>query len=212
MNHLKKVIAAEISRGIATNMSYADISRNVSNKSNSGLSNAARIVRTEGNRIQNSAAFECAKDAKKRGADVVKVWDSTLDGKTRPTHRKLDGQIRDVDELFEMDGLNAMYPGDFGDPSEDCNCRCKMLEKSRWALNDNETRYLGDTRNMTDTDLEQLANKLHISVEELRGYSKQIIPVKAKNYEDFKRQYKQIWNYETSDLKKQVDARLKGRE
>ena len=142
----------------------------------------------------------------------MKVWDSTLDGKTRPTHRKLDGQIRDVDELFEMDGLNAMYPGDFGDPSEDCNCRCKMLEKSRWALNDNETRYLGDTRNMTDTDLEQLANKLHISVEELRGYSKQIIPVKAKNYEDFKRQYKQIWNYETSDLKKQVDARLKGRE
>lgn len=61
---------------------YADIARNISNAANNGYSNAKRIVITEGHRIQNASALECARQAKKRGADSVKIWGSTLDGKT----------------------------------------------------------------------------------------------------------------------------------
>jgi uncharacterized protein with gpF-like domain len=75
---------------------------------------------------------------------VVKQWDSTLDGRTRPTHRKLDGQIREVDEPFEMDGKKAMFPGDFGDPAEDCNCRCASLTRARWGLDETELKTLQD--------------------------------------------------------------------
>jgi len=89
-----------------------------------------------------------------------------------------------------------MHPGGFGDPAEDCNCRCALLQKARWALDDDETKYLGDVSGLTDEQLKPLAEKLHISTEELRGYSGQIIPVSAKSYEDFQRQYNQIWRYE----------------
>ena len=207
-DRLKKVIPAEVSRGIASSLSYIDIARNINNASKSGLYNAYRIARTEGHRIQQTATHDAQKAAKARGADVVKQWDSTLDGRTRPTHRKLDGQIREVDEPFEVDGKKAMKPGDFGRPEEDINCRCVSLTRVRWDLDADETRYLGDTKDMSDSDLEPIANKLNIPVEELRKYSKQIIPVKAKDFEDFKRQYKNIWNYEGSELQKENRARI----
>ena len=129
-----------------------------------------------------------------------------MDGRTRPTHRRLHGQIKEIEEPFEIDGKTAMYPGEFGDPSEDCNCRCKMQERSKWGLGSEETAYLGRTENMTNEQLQPIADKLHISVDELRKYSKQIIPVKADSYEDFMRQYNKIWNYQGSDLQKQVEA------
>jgi len=196
VDSLKKTISAEISRGIASSLRYDDMARNISNVTNAGYSNAKRIVVTEGHRIQNASALECARQAKMRGADSVKVWDSTLDGKTRPTHRELDGQVREIEEPFEANGKKAMHPGGFGDPAEDCNCRCALLQKARWALDDDETKYLGDVSGLTDEQLKPLAEKLHISTEELRGYSGQIIPVSAKSYEDFQRQYNQIWRYE----------------
>ena len=154
--------------------------------------------------------MECARQAKKRGADSVKVWDSTLDGKTRPIHRLLDGQVREVEEPFEANGKKAMCPGDFGDPAEDCNCRCALLQKARWDLDSDETKYLGNIDNLTDTDLQPLADKMHIPISELRSYSGQIIPIKAKSYEDFKRQYNNIWHYEGSDLQKEAEARIAG--
>lgn len=207
---LKKTISEEISRGISSSLMYSDIARNISNVTNTGYSNAKRIVVTEGHRIQNESAFECAKQAKMRGADVVVQWDSTLDGKTRDTHRQLDGQIREVGKPFEVAGKKAMYPGGFGDPAEDCNCRCALLQRAKWALDDEETKYLGKVDNLSDADLQPLADKLHIPVAELRSYSGQVIPLKAKSYEDFKRQYNQIWHYEGSDLQKEAEARIAG--
>ena len=35
-----------------------------------------------------------------------------------------------------------MYPGAFGDPSEDCNCRCVALTRARWALDEEELATL----------------------------------------------------------------------
>ena len=198
---LKKTIAQEISRGIATAMPFADIARNVHNASGSGYSNAKRIVVTEGHRIQEGAAHDSAKAAEARGAHIVRIWDSTLDRKTRATHRRLHGQKRGVNEPFEINGKKAMYAGKFGDPAEDCNCRCHILTRSEWALDDEETHYLGDTAKMTEEQLRPIADKLHISTDELRKYRKQIIPVKASSYKDFIRQYNNIWNYENQGVK-----------
>jgi hypothetical protein len=142
INGLKKTIKQEVSRGIATGMNYSDIARNINNVSKTGLSNAKRIARTESHRIQQASTLDAQNAAKSKGADVVKQWDSTLDGKTRSTHRQLDGQIREIDEDFEIGGMKAKAPGYFGRAAEDINCRCVSLTRARWALDDDELATL----------------------------------------------------------------------
>lgn len=142
MDKMKKHIREEITRGIATSMPYDQIANNISGYLSLPLSNAKRIVRTEGHRIQQESADDARNVAKAKGADVVKQWDASLDSVTRPLHRELDGQIRETDEPFEAGGKKVMYPGKFGDPSQDCNCRCVALTRARWALDEKELETL----------------------------------------------------------------------
>lgn len=147
---LKNSIRAELSRGVSNGESWAQIAGHIANGMNTpfqkAYNNAARIARTEGHRVQQTATLDCQRRAKSKGADVVKQWDSTLDGKTRPAHRALDGQIQEIEKPFKVEGMEAMYPSGFGDPSQDCNCRCCLLQRARWALTDKEyTKMNGDT-------------------------------------------------------------------
>ncbi len=139
---LKKTISSEITRGIATSRPYAEISRNLSNAASIPLKRAKTITRTEGHRIQSASNYNACVDAKAKGADVVKQWSAALDARTRSSHRSLDGQIKEVEEPFEIGGKKAMYPGEFGDPAEDCNCRCRVNQRARWALDDSELERL----------------------------------------------------------------------
>lgn len=142
MDKLKKHVREEITRGLASSLPYDQIARNVSMFSTLPLANAKRIVRTEGHRIQQASTEDARKAAKAKGADVVKQWDASLDGKTRPLHRALDGQIRETDEPFEVNGIKVNIPGAFGDPSQDCNCRCVALTRARAALDADELATL----------------------------------------------------------------------
>lgn len=200
ISKLKANIRSELSRGISTGSRWSDIASRIANKMTSpfttAMNRAITIARTEGHRIQQQSHHEAAVEAKKRGTDVVKQWDSTLDNRTRESHKILDGQVRELDEYFEVNGHKALYPGSFGVASEDIHCRCCELQRARWALSAEQTRYLGRTDNMSDQELLPMASKLGISVDELRRYSDQIIPVKAKDYVDFRRQYNNIWHYE----------------
>ena len=67
---------------------------------------------------------------------------TTLDKKTRKAHRLLDVQIRELDEQFEIDCHKAMYPSNFGIPSLNINCRCAVLQRARWALDQDELNTL----------------------------------------------------------------------
>lgn len=133
---LQSAVRSELAKGIAMGSSYSEIARSIDRKMNTGMKVAMRIARTEGARINQESRFDAMHKAKESGADLVKEWDSTLDGRTRPTHRKLDGQIREIDEPFEVDGKKAQHPCGFGIASEDINCRCVMLTRARWALED----------------------------------------------------------------------------
>ena len=139
---LKQSISSEITRGIASGLPHSEIARNIANTAKAPLGRAKTIVRTESHRIQQASKLDAQKAAIKKGANVVKQWNSTMDGDTRPTHSRLDGKIVEVDEFFEMDGKKARYPGDFGDPAEDCNCRCQLLQRSRLGLNEDELNTL----------------------------------------------------------------------
>ena len=149
IDYLKKVIRSEISRGISQGQSYREIARNVRNQGHISRYNAIRIAQTEGHRITNEATFNCQVKAQSKGAQITKQWDATLDAKTRPSHQELDGQLVEVDKPFIVNGYSAMYPGDFGVPSEDIHCRCAMLQRAKWALTDEEfTKYNGESREL----------------------------------------------------------------
>lgn len=137
---LKKKITAQVSRGISTGMSFQQVAQQLAAHTNIGYNNAVRIARTEGHRIQVQSGMDACYKAKEKGADVVKQWDSTLDGATRPSHQKVDGEIKELDEKFS-NGL--MFPGDpAGGASEVVNCRCALLQRARWALDKAELETL----------------------------------------------------------------------
>ena len=137
---LKKTITQEISRGIATGMGYGDIARNIRNVSGAPMSRTKTIARTEGHRIQQTSAVNAQQKAKAKGADVLKQWDASLDGRTRDSHRQVDGEIKELDEKFS-NGL--MFPGDpNGGAAEVVNCRCTSNTRARWALDESELETL----------------------------------------------------------------------
>lgn len=129
---LKQNVLAEMQRGFATELSYADIARNISNWGNADMNRSIRIARTEGHRVQCMADLDCAYKAKELGCDTVKQWNSTLDNKTRSSHQRVDKEWQELDEPFS-NGL--MYPGDPNGPAaEVVNCRCSLDDVPRWYV------------------------------------------------------------------------------
>lgn len=205
---LSKQIAGEISRGISTGKMYNEIAKDINGYARIGMNNAMRIARTEGHRIQSEANYNAQVKAKSKGADIVKVWSSALDGKTRSEHLKLDGQKKEVNEPFKYGRHTAMYPGEFGVAHLDINCRCRARTIARWLLDAEQTKMLGDVSKMSEKQKEIIAKKLGMKPEDLAQYSGQIVPVKAKDYADFKRQYNKLWRYEGSELQEKAEARI----
>lgn len=163
---LKKHITDIVSAGFASGASYGDMANQITGKMignyatmrGGALGRAKLIVRTEGNRIANAARLEAARTAKQQGADLVKQWDSTMDKKTRPHHVQLDGQVRELDEPFEIDGRKAQAPGKFGIASEDINCRCHAYSRPRWAVRtDSDYKYDNQHRALVKVSSESYA-------------------------------------------------------
>lgn len=207
---LQKKIASEISRGISGGQMYSEIARNIAAYAGISRNKAMRIARTEGHRIQCKATMDACYKAKEKGADVVKQWDASLDGKTRPTHRKLDGQIRELDEEFEVDGHKAMMPSGFGRASEDINCRCALLQRAKWTLDEDElatlqerAEYFGldKTKDFADykkkylkaveETLEKIPNNSKIifkeahTIQEAKQYAKDVLELSLADYDKF---------------------------
>ena len=159
---LKRKITAHVSRGISTGMTFEQVAQQLALHTNVGFNNAVRIARTEGHRIQIQSGMDACYKAKEKGADVVKQWDSTLDGNTRESHQKVDGEIRELDKPFS-NGL--MFPGDpSGGAAEVVNCRCALLQRARWALDEQELATLKERADYYGLD-------------------------KSDNFKDFKKKY-----------------------
>ena len=171
VDYLKRSIRAELSRGISSGSSWNEMALRIAKGMNSpfrkAYNNAIRIARTEGHRIQNEAALDGQHGAKKKGADIVKQWDSTLDGRTRDEHRECDGQIREIDEPFDVGGEKMQAPGVGGSARNVCNCRCCLLQRAKWALDEDELKTLKERAKYFELD-------------------------KTKDFEEFKGKYLQL--------------------
>lgn len=171
MKDFKQKVKDTITRGIASGSTYRDIANQLSIVTDEDLYKSYRIARTEGHRITTEAKLNSMKKAKQQGADVVKQWDATLDGKTRDKHRKLDGQWVEVDEYFEVRGEKVKAPGKFKDKGDNINCRCILLTRPRWAVDKNRVKSA------------KIKDEYGKEVEKL---------IEVKNYEDYKNGYYKI--------------------
>lgn len=102
---------------------------------------ADAIARTEGLRVASETQQIADTELQDSGIKLVKEWISTLDKRTRGTHRALDGRKVDgVDGLFTIDGNSAPYPREFGVAKEDINCRCTVATTPKGFDNEAEFR------------------------------------------------------------------------
>jgi hypothetical protein len=76
-----------------------------------------------------------------------------------------------------MDGKRARYPGDFGDPAEDCNCRCQLLQRAKIALDEDELKALRER-----------AVRHSLYADDPAAYRSEKLPA-LKNFEEFKKNY-----------------------
>ena len=56
---------------------------------------------------------------------------------------------KEFEEFISSSGYKALYPGAFGSPKEDVNCRCCILQRAKWAMTDREfTKMNGETNEL----------------------------------------------------------------
>ena len=94
------------------------------------------ITRTETGRIFEMATQARLKEAEKIiGKKIQKQWQSSGKPTGRPYHQAADGQIRDIDEPFDVGGEKLMYPGDpDGSPWNTINRGCRSVPyMAGWA-------------------------------------------------------------------------------
>lgn len=153
---LKTRVRSNLSRGIAQGQSWGDIAVNIASGMSSpmrrALNDSIRIARTEGHRVQQQGFLDAGFEAIKNGADVLKQWDATLDGRTRDEHREVDGTIIKWDEEFDVGGEKMEAPSVGGSARNVCNCRCCLLQRAKWALDEDELETLQERADYFELD------------------------------------------------------------
>ena len=100
------------------------------------IDDVIRVVDTDMNRIYNDSILNVGEradaedDAEDNGQvkpSVMKTWQTMLDDRVRDTHEYLEGMTIPVNRRFyTYDGDSALYPGDFSNPANVINCRCRI--------------------------------------------------------------------------------------
>lgn len=146
-------------QGFVKGESYVNIAKSLTESFGISLNNAMRIARTEGARAATEGHVSAYNEAEARGVEMDRIWVASLDGRTRPTHGALDGQVADEDGMFHSEGMTAEGPGLWGDPAYDIRCRCTIRSEIK-GFPPELRRYDGEVReNITYAEWKALHEK-----------------------------------------------------
>lgn len=121
----RRLIANQITQGVLLGESIPKIARRMQDVTGSNRAAAVRLARTSVTAAENAGRVDSYKRAKGLGIKVQQEWLATLDGRTRSSHRQLDGEKVEVGEKFSN---GCRYPGDPEAPyAETANCRCTLV-------------------------------------------------------------------------------------
>lgn len=123
----RKKVQSELLQGILQGEAITNLAQRMQKVTNSNYSNSVRYARTMYTGAQNAGRVDAYKRAEKMGIEGEMQWVATLDGRTRHSHRQLDGERIKIGGKFSN---GCRYPGDpQGKPSEVYNCRCTLIEQ-----------------------------------------------------------------------------------
>ncbi len=119
----------------------------------SNYADAVRYARTAMTGAQNGGRFDAISRCRDEGIDVVGQWSATLDGRTRHTHRQIDGEVAEPGEMFSN---GCRFPGDpNGPPAEIWRCRCRLNERVRGYTKDPSDLTRRNTDHMEEDTYEE---------------------------------------------------------
>jgi phage portal protein BeeE len=127
--HTSETVQRLILEGIENGDSVTKIADAIRRSGAFAPSRALTIARTESTRAVNAGSVAQIAHAVDEGAAVVGIeWLSSRDGIVRDAHVALDaGAPIPIGGDFTHLGKTAKFPGGFGDPAYDCNCRCTVV-------------------------------------------------------------------------------------
>ena len=121
-DQIRTIVRNGIEQGFGTDK----IAREIRNFAPSiARTRASIIARTETHAAANFGAQEAAQLT---GLELRREWVSVEDDRTRPDHADANGQVVGMNEPFEVEGEQLMYPGDpSGSAGNIINCRCAVV-------------------------------------------------------------------------------------
>lgn len=125
----KQHINSAVLQGILQGKSNDDIAKELATTiTTMSHTSAIRNARTMTTSAENGGRIDSYKRAESMGINMLQIWVSTLDDRTRHEHIQLDGQKRKVGEPFVVDGYKIDFPGDpSAEPFLVYNCRCCLI-------------------------------------------------------------------------------------
>ena len=129
----KQKIQSSMIQGILQGESIDKMAKRLQSVTTADYKSAVRYARTMSTSAQNAGRYAAYQRADDMGIDLTLVWTATLDERTRISHRFMDGEERDVNEPFSVDGVDIYYPGDLGGVDYEVpgyliwNCRCTII-------------------------------------------------------------------------------------
>lgn len=124
---LNRQVREAVTRGLIQGKGYRDIAKDIRGAMDKSAYRSERIIRTEAHRAQVQGRLDAFEKAENMGIEFKQKWVAALDGRTRDSHRDMDGQIA-VDGIFTFpSGGTTTGPGLSGIPEEDIQCRCGLV-------------------------------------------------------------------------------------
>lgn len=114
-----------LSSGLTQGKGWAKISKEIQKVIGNKYWESVRIARTETTRVEAIAKEEAMVKGIKAGVKLRKQWISSIDGRTRHSHRIMNMEIVPVDKDFS-NGM-ARPCDERASAKECCNCRCGIV-------------------------------------------------------------------------------------
>lgn len=118
-------LQSTITQAAVSGSSVDDIAKDLRRVMATNVRDSVRVARTAMTGAENAGRVNAYQRAQSMGIELEQMWLATLDGRTRPSHRAIDGESVPVNGTFSN---GCKFPGDPSGPAaEVMNCRCTLI-------------------------------------------------------------------------------------
>ena len=124
-----KHLQSTITQAAVSGSSVEDIAKDLRRVMAMNVRDSVRVARTAMTGAENAGRVNAYQRAQSMGIELEQMWLATLGGRTRPSHRAIDGESVPVNGTFSN---GCKFPGDPSGPAaEVMNCRCTLIANLR---------------------------------------------------------------------------------